>query len=136
MTYYIIFVYFQKYYFVVNATTSVGTVSAMSDGIMVVDQSADLSGIEIRDGEPCNAKGSGDEAKRTIISFHLCWFIDDWSGLYTTRRVCCSADRARWADRLENVMLVSRAFRTALCIIHTIPLTVILKRWCRVWLRV
>lgn len=48
---------FQKYFFTVKATSSVGDIVMSSDGVVIISDGGVLDGIEIKDGQPCPRTG-------------------------------------------------------------------------------
>ena len=57
-------VHFQKYKVLVKAETETATTSALSDGVIVIDDKANLNDILVFDGESC----PGDTDIGTVVS--------------------------------------------------------------------
>ena len=62
-------IFIQTYYQVVIASTSAGDKKSVSDGVTIVQEDAELSGVEVFDGLECNGTGIGKNTELLIITF-------------------------------------------------------------------
>ena len=67
ISFWIIFI--QTYYQVVIASTSAGDKKVVSDGVTIVQEDAELSGVEVFDGLECNGTGIGKNIVVLTITF-------------------------------------------------------------------
>ena len=61
-------IFIQTYYQVVIASTSADDNKVVSDGVTIVQEDADLSGVEVFDGLECNGTGIGKNIELLTIT--------------------------------------------------------------------
>ena len=59
----------------VIASTSAGDKKAVSDGVTIVQEEAELSGIEVFDGLECNGTGIGKNIELLTITFKSSYML-------------------------------------------------------------
>ena len=69
ISFYFWIIFIQTYYQVVIASTSAGDKKVVSDGVTIVQEDAELSGVEVFDGLECNGTGIGKNIELFTIIF-------------------------------------------------------------------